>query len=478
MPKFILGAGGLSLVLASVFAKEKVFRFISHSALTVVGLALVALFLSYTQVDVLMRTRGLQIGDEFVYYIHFLVLATLFILLLLSHRHSPSSFTDRPETPILMLFSALGLLILTSSYTLLNLYVGLELLSLPIYVLTAIGRRGSAQAEAALKYFILGTIASIFFLYGSSFVYGYTGAINFNLMASRLENIETVPYFLTFGIILVTTGFAFKISAAPFHMWAPDVYQGSPTPITVFIATLPKIAGIVALMYLLLGPFVTFGYIWQPILQILAVTSMIFGVFGALFQTNIKRFLAYSTVSHAGFMLVGLSTGTEAGVQGVLVYLSLYLVMTLGMFSVLLNLRRQGEIIQDLSDLNGLSQLNSGLALTLAILLFSLAGIPPLAGFFAKFFVLLPAVEKGTYAIVITAVLMSVIAASYYLNIIKRIYFMPAVGGDSALSYDRIQGQDKILIIVLLAGFTLLFFVNPNCVLDAAKAAALTLFKS
>ena len=340
-------------------------------------------------------------------------------------------------------------------------------------------RRTSAQtSEAAIKYFILGAIASVFVIYSSSFIYGYTGTTDFKGIFTILEQFKAFPYPLTLAIILLLAGFAFKVSAVPFHMWTPDVYEGAPTPIVLFIASAPKIAAMVFIVRLLFGPFGQFIESWQPIIQMLALLSMVLGTFTALFQTNIKRLLAYSTISHMGYALVGVASASVAGVQSVLIYLILYAIMAIGTFACLLNLRQRGKMPEDIDDLRGLSKASPRMALGLAILMFSLGGIPPLAGFFGKIFVFMAAVDAGLYFLVIIGMLTTVVGMGYYLRIVKVMYFDEPAGKDVSLPYDPSPSRETALVIGAAALVNLLFFVWPQPIISKAEQAASALFEN
>jgi len=324
------------------------------------------------------------------------------------------------EYPILILSSILGMMVMISSNDLIIFYIGLELQSLALYVLASFNRDQLKSSESGLKYFVLSALSSGLLLYGCSLIYGFSGSTNFNIISDAMSSTH---YGLTFGIVFILVGLAFKISAVPFHMWAPDVYEGSPTSVTLFFAIIPKVAALTVFIRFLYVPFFHMTEQWQPILIFLSIASMIFGAVAAIGQKNLKRLVAYSSIGHIGYALAGLSIGTNEGIQSSIVYISIYLVMNLGLFSCLLMMRRNDQYFETIDDLSGLSKNHPILSLSLLVILFSLAGIPPLAGFFAKFYIFRSVIEQSMYFLAIVGLLSTVIAAFYYLRIIKVIYF-------------------------------------------------------
>jgi NADH-quinone oxidoreductase subunit N len=373
------------------------------------------------------------------------------------------------EYPVLLLFATTGMLMMISASDLIALYVGLELQSLALYVVAAFKRDSARSSEAGLKYFVLGALSSGMLLYGASLIYGFTGSTEFTQIAAAVQPSE-VNLGLIFGLVFLLVGLAFKISAVPFHMWTPDVYEGAPTPVTAFFAAAPKIAAMALLVRVVISAFPAETTDWQQIDIFLAIASMALGAFAAIGQHNIKRLMAYSSIGHMGYALVGLAAASPEGVQGVIIYLAIYLVMTLGTFACILSLRRDGKMVEEIGQLSGLSRTNPLMALMLAVLLFSLAGIPPLAGFFAKFYVFLAAIESGLYALAVVGVLLSVVGAFYYLRIVKIMYFDEPV--------EAFDPMPRILAVVLGAsGLLILFyFVYPAPLVAAAGVAAKSLF--
>jgi NADH-quinone oxidoreductase subunit N len=373
------------------------------------------------------------------------------------------------EFPVLVLLATTGMLMMISANDLIALYVGLELQSLALYVVAAFDRRSARSSEAGIKYFVLGALSSGMLLYGASLIYGFTGSTLFTDIAASVQPSGS-NLGLIFGLVFLITGFAFKISAVPFHMWTPDVYEGAPTPVTAFFAAAPKLAAMALTVRTLFAAFPSVTPEWQQIVTFLAIASMALGAFAAIGQRNIKRLMAYSSIGHMGYALVGLAAGTAEGVQGVIIYLAIYLAMTLGTFACILAMRRNGRMVEDIDQLAGLSITSPMMAFLLAMLLFSLAGIPPLAGFFAKFYVFLAAINAGLYALAVIGVLLSVVGAYYYLRIVKIMYFdAPA---------ERFEPMPGLLAAVLGGSglFILFYFVYPAPLVTVAEAAAKSLF--
>ena len=358
------------------------------------------------------------------------------------------------EYSILILCSILGMMVMISSNDLIVFYVGLELQSLALYVLASFNKNQLKSSEAGLKYFVLSALSSGLLLYGCSLIYGFSGSTNFQIIS---ETMNASNYGLTFGIVFILVGLAFKISAVPFHMWAPDVYEGSPTPVTLFFAIVPKVAALTVFIRFLYVPFLNMIEQWQPILIFLSIASMIFGAVAAIGQNNLKRLVAYSSISHIGYALAGLSVGTNQGIQSSIVYICIYLVMNLGLFCCLLMMKRNDKYFETIDDLSGLSKNHPMLSLSLLVILFSLAGIPPLAGFFAKFYIFKSVIEQSMYFLGIVGLLSTVIAAFYYLRIIKIIYF-----DEEIEKYDK---DHSIWLRISLAFSTiliLLYFIFPS----------------
>ncbi len=386
-----------------------------------------------------------------------LILSGIFVMLS-SSKYIQINKISKIEYPILILCSILGMMVMISSNDLIVFYMGLELQSLALYVLASFNRDNLLSTESGLKYFVLSALSSGLLLYGCSLIYGFSETTNFNEMMVNTKDIE---YGLTFGIVFILVGLAFKISAVPFHMWAPDVYQGSPTSVTVFFALLPKIAALTVFIRFLYIPFYELGDQWQMIIIFLSIASMVFGAVAAIGQKNLKRLIAYSSISHMGYALAGLSTGTTQGVQSSITYITIYLVMNLAFFSCLFMLKRNDEYYENIEDLSGLSKNHPLLSLSLLVVLFSLAGIPPLAGFFAKFYIFVAVINEKMYFLAIVGLLATVIAAFYYLRIIKIIYFDP--------EKEKFESKHNLgLKFTLVAStfFILAYFIYPSGIVD------------
>jgi NADH-quinone oxidoreductase subunit N len=365
------------------------------------------------------------------------------------------------EYPILILSSVLGMMVMISSNDLMVFYIGLELQSLALYVLASFNRDQLKSSESGLKYFVLSALSSGLLLYGCSLIYGFSGSTNFEIINNSMNSDN---YGLTFGIVFILVGLAFKISAVPFHMWAPDVYEGSPTAVTLFFALVPKVAALTVFIRFLYVPFVSMIEQWQPILIFLSIASMIFGAIAAIGQSNLKRLIAYSSIGHMGYALAGLSVGSNEGIQSSIVYISIYLVMNLAFFSCLLMLKRNDEYFETIDDLSGLSKNHPILSLSLLIILFSLAGIPPLAGFFAKFYIFKAVIEQSMYFLAIVGLLSTVIAAFYYLKIIKVIYF-----DQEKDKYDDDHNIWLKASLTLSTLLILLYFIFPGQIVEVVS---------
>jgi NADH-quinone oxidoreductase subunit N len=361
---------------------------------------------------------------------------------------------------------------MVSANDLMSLYVGLELQSLSLYVIAAFKRDSARATEAGLKYFVLGALSSGMLLYGCSLIYGFAGTTNFTALARLFDGAAAAASIgLIIGLVFLAAGLAFKVSAVPFHMWTPDVYEGAPTPVTAFFSVAPKIAAMALFMRTMLGPFGALSDDWRQIIVFLAIASMVLGAFAAINQTNIKRLMAYSSIGHVGYALIGLAAGTVDGVRGVLIYLAIYLAMNVGTFAAILSMRRGNGFTEEIGDLAGLARTQPGLALALGVFMFSLAGIPPLAGFFGKFYVFLAAINAGMHGLAVIGVLASVVGAFYYLRIVKLMYFDEPG--------EPLQQPLRRELAVILTGtglFTFLFFIHPTPLLAAAEAAARVLF--
>jgi NADH-quinone oxidoreductase subunit N len=373
-----------------------------------------------------------------------------------------------------MLFATVGMMMMVSANDLISLYIGLELQSLSLYVIAAFRRDTLRSTESGLKYFVLGALSSGMLLYGSSLVYGFAGTTNFTTLAEILQQAaqagQAPSIGLIVGVVFVIAGLAFKVGGVPFHMWTPDVYEGAPTPVTAFFASAPKIAAMALFVRVLMGPFADLVDQWQQVVVAISLLSMVLGALAAISQTNIKRLMAYSSIGHVGYALIGLAAGTEAGVRGLAVYMAIYLFMNLGTFAVILCMRQKDRMVENIDDLRGLSRTHPLMALAMGIFMFSMAGIPPLAGFFSKLYVFLAAIEAQLYVLAVVGVLSSVVGAFYYLRIVKLMYF-----DEPAESFDQPFGREMSLIMGAAGAITLLFFVFPSPIVSGAEAAAASL---
>lgn len=416
--------------------------------------------------------NGMFETNSFTVFAKILVLLSGGLVLMLSSGFLREEGGRPFEFIILMLFALLGMMLMISAADLLSLYMALEMSSLALYVLASFNRDHAKSSEAGLKYFVLGALASGMMLYGMSLVYGFAGSTSFAALGELFAGQDTLSKGVVLGLVLIMVGFCFKLSAVPFHMWTPDVYEGSPTPVTAFFATAPKVAALALFTRVLLEPFAHAISQWQQVVVFVSIVSMLVGALGAIMQSNIKRLLAYSSIGHVGFMLMALAAGNQAGVQAMLIYLSVYIFMSVGMFGAVLLMKRDGKPLENIKDLSGLSQTNPLLAIVISICIFSMAGIPPMAGFYGKFYVVLAAIEGGLTWLAVVGVCASVVSCYYYLKIIKNMYF-----DEPALAFD---GNSPILLRVAIAigaGVTMLFFIIPTPLVNLAKTASLALIK-
>jgi NADH-quinone oxidoreductase subunit N len=465
LPEIVLAVGGMALLMLGAYRGAQTTRLVTSLAvcLLVVTWAIVLLL----PAGKLVTFGGSFIVDDFARFLKILALVGSAVTLILSAEFLADEKRRIFEYAILVMLSTVGMMVLISAGDLIMLYLGLELMSLALYVVAASNRDNAKSTEAGLKYFVLGALSSGMLLYGASLIYGFTGTVSFAGIAVAAK---TGSIGIVFGLVFLLAGLCFKVSAVPFHMWTPDVYEGAPTPVTAFFASAPKVAAMAVFVRVALTAFPGITLQWQQIVVFVAIASMALGSFAGIGQRNIKRLMGYSSIGHMGFALVGLAAGTPEGVQGVLIYMSIYVAMTLGTFACILAMRRDGTYVETIADLAGLSRTHPATAFMLAMLLFSLAGIPPLAGFFAKFYVFLAAIKAGLYMLAVVGVLTSVVGAFYYLTIIKIMYF-----DEPAKSFQNMPGLLRIVLGV--SGLiNILFFVYPAPLLGAATAAAKSLF--
>ena len=418
-PEIFLSLSIMFLLIFGVFKKNSS-KLVQNFSLVILIITAVITFNETMGISEFKLFNESVIIDFLSSLMKIVTLLSAFLVLVISSNYLKISQIMKIEYPILILSSVLGMMIMISSNDLIVFYMGLELQSLALYVLATFNRDQLKSSEAGLKYFVLSALSSGLLLYGCSLIYGFTGSTNFDLIS---ENLNSGDYALTFGIVFILVGLAFKISAVPFHMWAPDVYEGAPTSVTLFFTMVPKIAALTVFIRFLYVPFLNLIDQWQMILIFLSIASMLFGAIAAIGQTNLKRLVAYSSIGHVGYTLAGLSTGSNEGIQSSVIYFIIYIVMNLGLFSCLLMMKRNNKYFENLDDLSGLSKNHPLLSLSLLIILFSLAGIPPLAGFFAKFYIFKSVIEQSMYFLAVVGLLSTVIAAFYYLRVIKIMYF-------------------------------------------------------
>ena len=421
LPEIFISLSIMFLLILGVFKKNSS-NLVINTSLIILFITAVIIFNETIDIEKILLFEGSVVIDFLSSLMKIIILLSSFIVLSISTRYLKILQILKIEYPILILSSVLGMMVMVSANDLIVFYMGLELQSLALYVLATFNRDNLKSSEAGLKYFVLSALSSGLFLYGCSLIYGFSGSTNFNTIASQLSSDE---YVLTFGIVFILVGLAFKISAVPFHMWAPDVYEGSPTTVTLFFTMVPKVAALTVFIRFLYVPFLNLVDQWQMIVIFLSIASMLFGAVAAIGQTNLKRLIAYSSIGHIGYALAGLASISNEGIQSSIVYIIIYIIMNLGLFSCLLMMKRNDKYFEDINDLSGLSKNHPLLSLSLLIILFSLAGIPPLAGFFAKFYVFKSVIEQSMYFLAIVGLLSTVIAAFYYLRIIKIIYFDP-----------------------------------------------------
>ena len=468
-PEILLAAMAMLVLMFGVF-RPKSMRSVYRITIATLILAIAALLL-------LLRLRlgdftlfnGTIVIDDFARYMKCLILVAALTAIFMARNYLERTRLQRFEYPVLILLATLGMCLMVSARDLIAMYLALELQGLCLYVLAAFKRDSLRSSEAGLKYFVLGALSSGILLFGCSLLYGFAGATSFEALASAAG---TMPESLglLFGLVFVVTGLAFKCSAVPFHMWTPDVYEGAPTPVTAFLAGAAKLAAVGLILRFLADGFLPAATQWQQIIVVLSIASMILGAFAAIGQNNIKRLMAYSAIGHIGYMFAALVVATSEGVAGILLYLALYLVMNIGIFTAILIMQKQDSQVENISDLAGLHERNPVLALMLAILLFSLAGVPPLAGFFAKFYIFLAVVEAGFYPLAIIGVLASVVAAFYYLRIVKIMYF------DAPTEPIQQAAAIELKILLVVAGvINLAFFIYPSALLIPSQWGAASL---
>jgi NADH-quinone oxidoreductase subunit N len=466
-PEIVLSCCGMAILLFGVITKSESFR--AASMLVVGSLLLTAVLVVSGPAG--PGYGGLFTADAFSGFVKLLALAAVAFSVIMSLDYNEHENLRRFEFPVLMLFSTVGMMLLASATNLMTLYMGIELMSLSTYVLAAFARDELRSSEAGLKYFVLGALASGLMLYGISLAYGFSGTMEFSRLASIFVQPADASPGLIVGVVFIVAGLAFKISAVPFHMWTPDVYEGAPTPVTAFMGTAPKVAAAAVLVRVMVSPFGQLLAQWQQLIVLVSIASMLLGSLAAIGQQNIKRLMAYSSIGHMGYMLIGLAAGTADGIRGVLIYLVTYVFMNVGTFACILAMRRRGRAAEGIGDLAGLSRTDPGMALWLTVFMFSMAGIPPFSGFWGKYFIFSAAVNQGMWALAVIGVLTSVIGAYYYIRIIKVMYF------DAAAPAFDVRPASLSLVATAGGLFTTFFFVFPAPLVSAAEVAAKVLFR-
>jgi NADH-quinone oxidoreductase subunit N len=466
LPEVILAVGILFLVLFGALRGKPSEGPMIEIAVALLGAAILAILLGAKTTEVVFD--GAFIDDAFGRFMKVLVLTGSLVSLIMGQDFLIREKIDKFEFPILVLLSTLGMLMLISAQNLIALYLGLELMSLALYVIAAFHRDDARASEAGLKYFVLGALSSGMLLYGASLLYGFAGTVSFSGIAEAIGG--TASLGVLFGLVFLMTGLSFKMSAVPFHMWTPDVYEGAPTPVTAFFASATKVAAVAITLRVIVTAFPGIVPQWQQIIIFVSLLSMVLGAFAAIGQANIKRLMAYSSIGHMGFALVGLAAGNEIGVAAVIAYIAIYLVMTLGTFAAILTMKIDGKNVENISDLAGLATTDGVTAFFLAAMMFSLAGIPPLAGFFAKWFVFNAAIQAHLYPLAVVGVLASAVSAFYYLRIVKIMYF-----DEPARAFDK--PSPALRAILAVTGiFVIFLFAYPSLFINASTAAAKALF--
>ncbi|HJM94039.1 MAG: NADH-quinone oxidoreductase subunit NuoN [Alphaproteobacteria bacterium] len=464
-PEIFLAVSAMVLLMLGVFRGDQSTKLLSW--LAVAAFAATLLMVLRAPAESSVSFAGMYVADGFTAFVKILVLIAAAGGLILSLGYIKEEGMSRFEYPVLFVLATLGMLMMISANDLIALYMGIELQSLALYVVAAFKRDSLRSTEAGLKYFVLGALSSGMLLYGCSLIYGFTGATGFDAIAAAIKEQEHASIGLIVGIVFLCAGLAFKVSAVPFHMWTPDVYEGAPTPVTAFFAVAPKIAAMALFMRALIVPFVAISADWQQIIIVISVASMLLGAFAAIWQNNIKRLMAYSSIGHVGYALIGLAAGSAEGVRAVLIYLSIYVAMNLGTFACILCMRRKTGMVEGITDLAGLSKSNPLMALALAVFMFSMAGIPPLGGFFGKFYVFVAAMNAELYTLAVIGVLASVVGAFYYLRIIKIMYF-----DEPAESFEAPMAMEMRAIIGLCGIFVVFFAFYTAPFVASAQIAA------
>jgi NADH-quinone oxidoreductase subunit N len=469
VPEIALAIAALALLLIGVFRGEGSTRLVSW--LSVAVLVLIMVLCGQHGLQRRVGFYGMFITDAFAVFMKVLILVGSAVSIILSMHYNETRRIGRFEFPVLILLASTGMMVMVSANDLITLYLGVELQSLALYVVASFDRDTVRSTEAGLKYFVLGALASGMLLYGASLVYGFSGTTDFAKLATLFGGGAKPSAGLIIGMVFVTVGLAFKCSAVPFHMWTPDVYEGAPTPVTAFFSVAPKIAAIALFVRFMIEPFGGLLIEWRQVIIFLSVASMVLGAVAAIAQTNIKRLMAYSSIGHVGYALIGLAAATPNGIRGVLVYMAIYLFMNLGTWAVILCMQHKGRMVEGIADLSGLGRTQPGLALALGIFMFALAGIPPTAGFFPKLYVFLAAVDAHLVGLAVIGVVASVVSTFYYLRVVKVMYFDEPIG-----AFDKPIAPELKWVLVVAAVITMFFILLPDPIVGGAEAAAASLF--
>ena len=469
LPELVLVCSAMVLLLIGVFRGEGSSKLVSW--LSVLALIVTLALAARAGLARHVSFYGVFITDPFAAFMKALVLLGAAVTIVMGLRFFEEHRIARFEFPVLVLLATSGMMVMVSANDLIILYLGFELQSLALYVVASFDRDSRRSSEAGLKYFVLGALASGMLLYGASLVYGFSGTTSFAGIATALTAAAKPSAGMVIGLVFITVGLAFKVSAVPFHMWTPDVYEGAPTPVTAFFSVAPKLAAIALFMRFLIEPFGPMLAEWRQIIVFLSVASMVLGAVAAIAQTNIKRLMAYSSIGHVGYALIGLAAGTQDGIRGVLVYMAIYVFMNVGTFAVILCMKQRGRMVEGIGDLAGLSRSQPGLALALAIFMFAMAGIPPTAGFFSKLYIFLAAIDAHLTGLAIIGVLASVVGAFYYLRIVKLMYFDEPLG-----AFDRPISPELKGVLLVTAIVVLFFILLPDRLVGGAQIAAKSLF--
>ena len=470
-PEILLTIFAIILLMIGLFQKKNSFKDITNLASISLVIILILIYFNYDLE--LISYKNFFTNSYFIQFFKFMIILGTLASIIISRNYFVELKLNRFEIPVLILFSTIGMMVLISSNDLISMYLGIELQSLCLYIVAAIKRDSLQSSESGVKYFILGALSSGILLYGCSLIYGFSGSTNFTQIHNNLNSLDNLNLGLLFGLIFVLTGLAFKVSAVPFHMWTPDVYEGAPTSITAFFAIVPKVSAVALIYRFCLEPFGDFYSEWNQIIIFLSIASMFLGAIAAIKQTSLKRLLAYSSIGHVGYILIGLAAANIEGIKGVVIYMSIYVVMNIAVFSIILSLKFNNNFIDKINELSGISKFKPVVALCIAIIMLSMAGIPPFAGFFGKFYIFIAAVEANLILLAVLGVISSVISAYYYLRIIKVMYFEDIVISNF---YFKLSNQSTVILIISMI-FISFFIFYPSFLIEIGSHISLVYFK-